>query len=578
MFIKLEEFNMKKIVACLVTAIAVIFMGCTILSGPETEPSTGSGAEQYGGDASGPIAEGTGRIVLSIVEEGAGISGPSLTMQARSVMPSPPTFSKYKLEFHTSATWAAGNAAVTVDNIVPSSLAGGFSRDLAAGTWYIKATGYITENSVDYPAATNAAAVSVTLTAGNQTNATVTISPYAITGSGNGVFTWNISISSTLASGSMTLRKKGAGSDALTKTLTDSAERIGSAELEPGYYDMSIVLTKDGKQAGVFEEVHIYPGLKTELPFYSFNDGDFSTAVNIAGRVSVRKPAGLAISNYTLTARTGSQNGTIIAQTAVTFAAGTTATTSPEWIITVPSASLATENQTLYWTLAATDSNGYLYQIQNNTSVTIPPEGVTIGSAVCTLALYGVTLPASDTSGTVSTARPAYQSEETVTLTAMPGQNYIFSGKPQVSGVSAGNVIQSGNNFIFIMPTSDQTVTLGTSTNKFLCTDATLSGLTMTNVTGLSFSPTTSNYIVNTSAASTTSTIVTPAKSTPYQKITITGTDYTSSPSKSVTLNTGVNTVTVVVTPQSGSAVTYTITVNKPPRPALGDAYAYSGV
>ena len=293
--------------------------------------------------------------------------------------------------------------------------------------------------------------------------------------------------------------------------------------------------------------------------------------VQLSGTVTVTKPSDRVINLVTVTARKGSHTGTdIIGMATATVTTGSLesgASAVCSWTINALSSDVVGETS-VYWTVSIFDTDGYMYTSQS-TSNHSPITSAGLSGVSRSIAIYSVTAPTTS-GGTISAQRPAYQQGEIVTLTSMPAQNYIFSGTPQVS--PSVSLTQSGNNFNFPMPANNVTVTLAASgaTNRFLCTDATLSGLELSNLSSdLVFSSFTTNYTVSTNAVGTESTTVTPTKNNPGT-ITVNGAATTSGTGRTITTNTGRNTIAVVVTPESGSPVTYNITVNRSPAAPVG--------
>jgi hypothetical protein len=226
---------------------------------------------------------------------------------------------------------------------------------------------------------------------------------------------------------------------------------------------MEISLTKGITVAGRFEEVHIYPNLKTELPL-SFADENFTSAVNIAGKVHIAWPSGIDLSFVTVTARKDSHTGEVIAPLAnLQFSGANAPTTSPqtsdEWIITVPQTTLPSGNSTLYWTVTAVDKNGYSYAARSETTHSggIPEQGLTLADNL-NLAIYSISVT-NVTGGNITTSRSAAAQDESVTIFVLINPGYVLSGKPTVTGGS-GSVTVSGTSspYSFTMPSSDVTV------------------------------------------------------------------------------------------------------------------------
>jgi uncharacterized repeat protein (TIGR02543 family) len=88
------------------------------------------------------------------------------------------------------------------------------------------------------------------------------------------------------------------GNDNVTVRVTGSVAAgtlplsgaAGSLELPSGYYDLTLTVTKDnGKSAGIYQTVHIYPGLTTtaEGEDFTFTDADFAEQKGLAGTVTI---------------------------------------------------------------------------------------------------------------------------------------------------------------------------------------------------------------------------------------------------------------------------------------------------
>jgi hypothetical protein len=302
----------------------------------------------------------------------------------------------------------------------------------------------------------------------------------------------------------------------------------------------------------------------------------------LSGTVAVNKPSDREINLVMLTARKDSHTGTIVGAATADASAGLglgSPSASCAWTIYAPSANIINQTE-LYWTVSIFDTNGNMYAKQD---LSVHTGGIAgdVPGINHSIAIYGVNITQqsaqqSGSPGTINTMRPAYQQNETVSLIAMPSQNFIFNGKPVVSGINAGNITQTDNNFTFTMPAANVSVSTDGS-NRFLCTDATLEGLTLTNVSSFTFLPFTTNYTVSTSLVTTTTTTVTPTKLNPYTSITVNTTSTPSDTGKDITTNTGRNTIAVVVTPESGAPVTYTINVERSPAAPAGEITLEAG-
>ncbi|MDR2741315.1 MAG: fibronectin type III domain-containing protein [Treponema sp.] len=198
-------------------------------------------------------AEGAGRVVLTVSSGQAG--------SARTVLPGKnQVFNRYELVFSKE-----GEEDVTPANTTDITGAG-VSQDLAAGTWTaaVKAYNRFTPTGgeeKEYLAARGNAEVSIT--SGAITPVTVHLEPVMETGV-KGIFSYTVTFPSVDAA-AVTL---GTGYSASLESGTNV-----SVEVEPGYYDLTITLSKAGAIiAGAAETVHIYSGLKSEAEYIFGND------------------------------------------------------------------------------------------------------------------------------------------------------------------------------------------------------------------------------------------------------------------------------------------------------------------
>ncbi|MDR2743440.1 MAG: fibronectin type III domain-containing protein, partial [Treponema sp.] len=198
------------------------------------------------------VAEGAGQVILTVSPGQAG--------SARTILPRKnQVFNRYELVFSK-----AGEDNVTPDDT--SDITGiGVSQELAAGTWTATVNAYNSFTPTDgkeeeYLAARGSEEVSVT--AGQSVQVTVNLEPVMETGV-KGIFTYTVTFP-TVDKATMSL-----GSDYSTSLTSGTKVSVG---VEPGYYDLTITLSKaDGTVAGAAEKVHIYSGLESEAE-YVFDD------------------------------------------------------------------------------------------------------------------------------------------------------------------------------------------------------------------------------------------------------------------------------------------------------------------
>jgi hypothetical protein len=194
----------------------------------------------------------------------------SIAAPARTLLPTTPVFSKYDI--------VIPGASVNDTGLLPDALNGGKTYDsLPAGNYVVTVTAYQELDTQDVAAAKGSANFSI---GGGTTNVPVTLRPLALDDpdAEDGVFTYTITLKGGVT-GTITIG-------------TESPEDITTGEevkvpLEPGYYDLSIVLTETatGLTRGFYEALHIYSGLLTEYTA-DFSGVTFTANVPLAGTVS----------------------------------------------------------------------------------------------------------------------------------------------------------------------------------------------------------------------------------------------------------------------------------------------------
>ena len=217
--------------------------------------------------AGAPAAAGKGSVIIKL-------ASPS----GRTVMPADPVFSSFTLTLQRGE-----ESPVTVADT--SGIAGdGVAVDLSAGTWTAVLKGYQTLSGTARLAAQGSETVTVAADAESQI-VTVALTPLALDAAGaeNGEFSYNF----TMPASGLTSAVLKLSTDPLTEIdlLADGAAS-GAAALAPGYYTMTVLLVNtNGQKAGLYEEVHIYSGLKSSLD-YHLGNLVFANKVYIAGTLT----------------------------------------------------------------------------------------------------------------------------------------------------------------------------------------------------------------------------------------------------------------------------------------------------
>jgi hypothetical protein len=177
----------------------------------------------------------------------------------------------------TSGGAAHGVVPITHSEYITANVAA--VEDLVVGTYDItvQAWGGFNYGTADAnPIATGTK--SVVITAGNNT-ATITLGPIT-QGVASGAFAYAITVPVGVESGSLTITTAPGGNvvsgGEVTLGVGANSNSGTPLSLAPGYYQARVILTKDGRSAGLVEMVHIYTKGTTTLT-KTFTDADFAT-------------------------------------------------------------------------------------------------------------------------------------------------------------------------------------------------------------------------------------------------------------------------------------------------------------
>ncbi|MCL2211893.1 MAG: hypothetical protein FWB95_08230, partial [Treponema sp.] len=208
---------------------------------------------------------GSGSSSSSVLIRLAGSNG-------RTVMPAEPVFSRYELSIQKGAEVITADA----DRVTGE----GVTVVLSEGTWMITLNAYQNINGKNYLAAKGTYQLSVN---SSQTSYTVVmeLNPIAIEDAAvdNGIFSFNFTIPFDAGTAVLSLKNNNGN---LIEEINLISTGSGSKELAPGYYDMSVILTRDDQYAGMFESVHIYSGLESPAVF-NISDITFAEKIYLAG-------------------------------------------------------------------------------------------------------------------------------------------------------------------------------------------------------------------------------------------------------------------------------------------------------
>ncbi|MDR3333420.1 MAG: formylglycine-generating enzyme family protein [Treponema sp.] len=353
-----KQKNWRKVSSCALGLMAAGFM--VLLAGCPPVESPGSGESP-------------------VIAAGQGVVRVSLGGAARTLMPGEPAFTKYKLTFTSS-----GTEVITEVVNPPAPESGVIEVALATGVWRLVLTAYTTPSGYTgyYPAAYGATSSPFDLGDGALVPVNIAIAPINDANplwaeSNKGIFKYAINYPASAVSGTMTLTPSDAGialpnNGVLSLSLGGIA--IGSMELAPGTYDLSVSLRQavgsadDAHKplAGTYTVVHIYPGLVTDATGqdFTFTNADFVDAVYLAGTVELTVPGDsttLQVKEVTIMAYSDADytdNDNLITGGVDTIrnpvvTPGTPHTASIPWFLSIPLS--ATQND--FW-LAVTVTDG----------------------------------------------------------------------------------------------------------------------------------------------------------------------------------------------------------------------------
>jgi hypothetical protein len=198
----------------------------------------------------------TGNVIIKI-------AGPD----GRTVLPKTPVFSKFELTLQKENEAPPLSPQVVEITSIPQE---GVAVSLTEGRWAITLNAYqdVLQNGESVLAAKGGAAVDVQRGERSIT-VFITLNPLAMgdSGSGQGVFSYTITLPPDAGTATLSLNDSDGNAvgeyGALDLTIEENLS--GSIALSAGYYDLSVIVTKNGQSAGIFESVHIYSGLESPL-------------------------------------------------------------------------------------------------------------------------------------------------------------------------------------------------------------------------------------------------------------------------------------------------------------------------
>jgi formylglycine-generating enzyme required for sulfatase activity len=195
------------------------------------------------------------------------------------VFPDVSGFTSYKLNFTATS---GGQNHGPVD-----AAAGSNTVTLEAGTYTVTATGYTAGGGATAIAEGEAAGVVVSV--GTTASASIILGPK--TGTGNGAFSYDITVPAAADTAQLTITSYSDGTVVETVDLLagGAGQKTDTVTLPAGYYRVTVSLTRGTQSAGFGGEViHIYAGLTSALGALVYTDASFAepdrvNAFNLTG-------------------------------------------------------------------------------------------------------------------------------------------------------------------------------------------------------------------------------------------------------------------------------------------------------
>ena len=246
----------------------------------------------------------------------------------RTVLPSQPVFSRFDLSLQEVVVSDENETPVGDPINVPNTAGlqnNGVTVSLTEGTWRITLKAFQELNGQEYLVSTGYATIEVREGVGSKIYVDIVLDP--VMEAEPGVFSYTVTLPAGVNTAVLSL-KDGDGDEVFEDgdvlDLTIAGNLSGSIDLVPGYYDLSVILTKNGQSAGAFESVHIYSGLESRIDL-NLSDVQFADQVYLAGTLG-----GIRLGTVKITNGSGETLGTLELDS-------TPAVRSANWIIAIPS-------------------------------------------------------------------------------------------------------------------------------------------------------------------------------------------------------------------------------------------------
>lgn len=207
----------------------------------------------------------------------------------RTIMPVEPVFNRYELVLTKEGGIPTIEDAYGID-------VDGVTVTLSEGTWTISVIAYqdIFNDGIGVPAAQGSASLKVVADK-DFYDVPITLQPVAMGSTAEkGLFSFNVIFPQDVNTAVLSI-KDGAGNKA-AEDFDLLISNVGLLSLSQGCYDISIILTRDGQYAGLFESVHIYSGLESPAVL-DMSTASFAEKVYLAGKLGGIRIGTIKIAN-----------------------------------------------------------------------------------------------------------------------------------------------------------------------------------------------------------------------------------------------------------------------------------------
>jgi len=246
----------------------------------------------------------------------------------RTVQPTNPVFSEFVLTLQKE-----GETPFPVQNTTGITGAGVRVR-LGEGNWTITLEAYRNVAGSGKVLAARGIAVIQVQSSDISKTVLIELKPLTIGESADpGVFSYSVTLSSESPDTAVLSLKNSNGDEMFGVNgldLTEAGNLSGSKTLAPGYYDLSVILTRYGQSAGAFESVHIFSGLESPIDL-DLSALVFADKVYITGTLD-----GIRLGSVSVASDASGNNSIKTIELNEVVSSDTSVIRSANWVIDIP--------------------------------------------------------------------------------------------------------------------------------------------------------------------------------------------------------------------------------------------------